>query len=374
MAGRGARDLSVGAFAALALTVLAVGIMAVGGESGVFSRKTHYRVTFPNAEGLRVGSPVMIAGVQVGAVTGVRLPTDPGADGIEVVLGVGREWSPRVRAGSVATLRYLQWLSGDRYVEVTAGAGGAEALLDGARLPVVQGDELFQRGAEVADNLNEVTLALRDILAPIRRGEGILGKLVRDPDFGREAVEDLSATLKSLRGLSESLRRGEGLGGRLLFDPRFAARADDLDRAIRQIASAADRLDRGEGALGDLLKKDGRAEAAVASFRRTVDSLGRSAEALETGTGILGRLIHDEEYGRRLAEDLETTLRNLAEISGKINSGQGTLGALVNDRDLHDRLDEVVSGVENSRFARWLLRHYRKKGIEASEKGGTPRP
>ena len=50
-----------------------------------------------------------------------------------------------------------------------------------------------------------------------------------------------------------------------------------------------------------------------------------------------------------------------------MNSGQGTLGALVNERVLHDSLEDVVAGTNDSKFARWLLRHYQKKGIETED-------
>ena len=81
------REATVGAFLALALIVLAVGIMAVGGESRLFSRKASYRVVFPSTDGLIVGSPVKMGGVQVGSVTELRLPTDPGRAGRRAVVG-----------------------------------------------------------------------------------------------------------------------------------------------------------------------------------------------------------------------------------------------------------------------------------------------
>ena len=31
-------------------------------------------------------------------------------------------------------------------------------------------------------------------------------------------------------------------------------------------------------------------------------------------------------------------------------------------------MEEVVAGVNDSKFARWLMRHYQKKGIKASER------
>jgi len=104
MPKRTARDLSVGALATLALLVLAVTIMSVGGQSRLFSHKAAYRVVFPNTEGLRVGSPVKIAGVQVGTVTEIRLPTAPDAPGIEADLGVEVAYEGRVRRNSRVAL------------------------------------------------------------------------------------------------------------------------------------------------------------------------------------------------------------------------------------------------------------------------------
>jgi hypothetical protein len=77
--------------------------------------------------------------------------------------------------------------------------------------------------------------------------------------------------------------------------------------------------------------------------------------------------LNDTEYSDALARDLQATLRHTADITGKISSGEGTLGALVNERVLHDGAEDVLAGVNDSKFARWLTRRYRKKGIEAQD-------
>jgi hypothetical protein len=68
-----------------------------------------------------------------------------------------------------------------------------------------------------------------------------------------------------------------------------------------------------------------------------------------------------------MAQDLSRLTANLAEVSEKINRGEGTLGALINERTMHDGMEDFVAGVNDSKFARWLVRHYRKKGIEMEE-------
>ena len=111
----------------------------------------------------------------------------------------------------------------------------------------------------------------------------------------------------------------------------------------------------------------GSAEQALADLRDSTASLKRLTARLESSEGLLGRLLNDPEYSDGLARDLESTLSDLAAITGKINGGEGTIGALINDRELYDGAEDVVSGVNDSKFARWLLRRQRKKGVKADE-------
>ena len=68
-----------------------------------------------------------------------------------------------------------------------------------------------------------------------------------------------------------------------------------------------------------------------------------------------------------MSRDLRRLVGNLAEISDKINRGEGTLGALVNERTLYEGMEDVVAGANDSKFARWLLRRYQRKGIKVEE-------
>lgn len=361
-----ARDLSVGAFMVLALAILAIAVMAVGGESRLFSKKVHYRAVFPSTDGLIVGSPVKMAGVQVGTVAQVQLPTDPGAAGIEVVLGVDRRYAERVRRGSQAGLRYLQYLSGEKYIEITPG-GPTERVVDPDEvLPTMKESQILEQGGQIADNLNEITVSLKEILGPLQRGEGLLGQAIRDPDFGKETLQALKGTLQNLDDLTARLRRGQGLAGRLLTDETLAGTADDLSKAVRDLASFVEGLNRREGALGALVNKDGSGQKAVEDLREAAASLRALTARLESKEGLIGRLLNDTKYSEKVAADLEDSIANVREITAKINSGQGTLGALVNERTLYDGMEEVVAGVGDSKFARWLMRHYQKQGIQAS--------
>ncbi len=372
MRSRAGRDVMVGTFASLALLVLAIAVMTVGGESRL-APGAEYRVIFANTDGLRLGSPVKMAGVQVGSVREIHLPTDPGRMGIEVVLSVGKAYASRVREDSKAALRYLQVLSGEKYVELIPGSPSRPALPVGSTIEQSAEREFLEQGADIASNITEITVSLRNILGPLERGEGLLGQMLHDPNFGKEGMEHLHASLENLEAITTRVRRGEGFAGRLFFDKEFALRVDDFSKSLEHLTTTLDAVSRREGAVGALLNEGGAGQRAIENLRDASESLRKTAERLDATEGVVGRLLNDRDYSEEVARDLHELFQNLREITHKVNSGQGTLGAIVNDRKLYDGLEDVVAGANDSKFGRWLLRHYQKKGIKI-KKEETPEP
>jgi phospholipid/cholesterol/gamma-HCH transport system substrate-binding protein len=368
------REATVGAFLALALIVLAVGIMAVGGESRLFSRKASYRVVFPATDGLIEGSPVKMGGVQVGTVTHLKLPTDPGAQGVEVSLGVQRIYASRVRQGSEASQKFLQYLSGEKYVELTPGDPNQAPIPEGELVPASKGSRLFEQSEDIADNFNAITISLKGILEPLQKGEGLLGQVIQNPEFGKEGMAKIEATFDNIKEITERIKDGHGVVGRLLTDDALAARLDDLGAAVKDLSTLLASIERGEGAIGSLTKKGGDAEIAIADLKDAAGSLKRIAARLESKEGLFGRLVNDDAYSNQLAGNLKDAVSNLSAITKKINEGKGTLGMLINDRTLYDSAEDVITGVNDSKFANWMLRHYQKKGIAAPSPPPTPAP
>jgi len=360
------RDVAVGAMFALALIILAITVMALGDGANLFRSQVHYKVVFPSVEGMGIGSPVKMSGVQIGSVTGIELSTDATREGIEVEIGIDASYRQRIRMDSQALLKILQFLSGEKYVELSSGTPGTNELPEGAVIELGQDTELFTQAAQASENINDISVSLKNVLRALESGEGLLGRAITDPDFGKEGLEALVGTLENLKALSADLQAGKGFIGRLLDDEEFAGKVDSLGDAVDGFARIISRIDADEGAIGELLREDGSGKQAVKDLAEAAASLKRVAANLESNRGFIGKLLNDEEYSDKLAADFQTLLSNLAEVSAKINGGEGTLGALVNERTLYDGMEDVVAGVNDSKFARWLMRHYQKKGIKAS--------
>lgn len=360
-----AQEISVAVTSLLALLLFAGAVLVLGQENRLFASKTNYRTNFPDAAGLRVGSPVTLAGVRVGTVKKIVLPHSPQAHGIDVVLQVDEAYSPRIREGTKAKQITLQFIANEKAIELSPGDPERPELEDGAQIPVQIEQEILETGRSIADTLEQITIDLQGILTSIKNKEGLVGRAILDPEFGKKGLAELEGAVSSANSLLARIDRGDGLLGKALSDNEFSARVSaDLQAAAHGFAGVARRLDAGQGLIGQLTNDEASAEmgqdlqAALKAFRGL-------AEALERGDGWAGALLSDRERADRILANLDASMQRLASITKKIDEGQGTLGLLVNDRKLHDDIQTLVTGSSGNTMAGKVLRHYYRKGSKA---------
>ena len=264
-----------------------------------------------------------LSGLPVGSVDRLHFATDPGATHIVVEVAVDAGVASRIRTDTRATIRTLGLL-GDKYIELVPGTEpAADAIPAGGVIPSVDPTDyeaIMGQSGDILENVLETTSALKDVLQTIQRGEGLLGAMVQNKEFGKTTMDDLQRTLANFRQTSASLDRvlhgvdeGEGLVGKVLRDKKLAA---SLERSIQNLDRVTTRLDRGEGAAM--------------------------------------RLVNDREYGDRVLTKLDRASADLADVAAKLNQGTGTLGKLINDSKLSDETRGLVHEVRTS----WLVRLY----------------
>ncbi len=371
MGRRGAaRNIGIGLTVIAAIGIFMVAILVVGQETRLFVEKVTYRTNFPDASGLRVGSPVTMAGVRVGTVSRILLPTDPGSEGIEVFVRVDHAYAQRVRKGTTASLVMLQFVANEKSVELKPGDPSEAEIPDGGFVPSDVPMAILAQGRSIANTLEQITRDISEILRAMRDGEGLLGKAIVDPEFGQEGLETLQKAFEAARNLLERINRGEGLIGKFVADEAFSTQvAGDLRRATSGLAAVAERIEKGEGLIGRLSTGD-EGEALLEDLRRLSRAMVGVAETLEKGEGLAGKLLTDKEMAERFATNLDETMAHIASITRKIDEGQGSLGLLVNDPSLHENIQETITGVRSSKLASWLLRHYHRKGEKEAKKAG----
>ncbi len=363
---RSARDLSVGIVVTLAAAILAVAIFSIGSEQSLWVRKVPYKIRLTDTDGLQVGAPVRLVGVQVGTVTDIVFSEDPNQTEIDVMFNVDSAVRSRIRSDTRATLKVLSILGGDKFLQLTPGSPSLPELPPGSTVsvPAEMGmAELQAIGATIADDLQSVTASLKIILDQLQNRQTVLGQALFDPNFGRETLGNIKDSVISARGILEKIEGGRGLAGRLLTDEEFAdATLARIEGSLSRMESLLERLTDDKGLFMRALAPDGPANRILENLQAAAETLVKTAEGLKEGKGVAGRLVSDEAYAEEVLGNLKQVTTDLKEITGKLNRGEGAAGAFINDPSIYTDVQDVLRGVQKSRMMSWLIRHYREKG------------
>src|SRR5438094_5772078 len=146
--------MRIGAFILLGLVVFLAIIYLLGAQARYFERKYALVAEFTEVGGLIDGATVRLAGVQIGRVTKVDLPPDPGGK-VRVTLSIARRFSGRIRKDSEARI-VTQGLLGDKLVEITLGSPEAPPLPPGEHLIAREPFEMARVFAEAGEVLGSI--------------------------------------------------------------------------------------------------------------------------------------------------------------------------------------------------------------------------
>jgi len=375
----------VGLFVIIALATFLGMIYALGARARLFESRYTIHADFTEVGGLAEGATVRLAGVQIGRVSGVELPPQPGGK-VRVNLNISREYADRIRQNSVARIE-TQGLLGDKIVEITVGTPDAPVVPpDGviaARDPVdlgqvlTQGTETVKNVAALTENLGKIAKSFNeskimdDISASTgsaRRATEQLERIVTEARTGRGwahallyeepvALRKLNDVITTTQKVLDRVEQGEGAVG-VLASPRSTEAARKLVTAMERIGRAAETPNAEDGLLPGLLF-DPKYKQVLEDLRVVSHNLREVSDRVLGGRGTLGSLVKDEssDGGLRAAvDDLRVAVANLKEITTKINDGEGTLGALIADPTLYERLVAILDGAQRSTILKFFLR------------------
>ena len=391
------RKLRVGVFVLIGLAAFLGMIYALGARARLFEPRFTVSAEFTEVGGLVEGATVRLAGVQIGRVRAVRLPSQPGGK-VRVDMTIARQFGDRVRKDSVARIE-TQGLLGDRIVEISVGTAAAPPVqpndliastdpFDIGRVMSESGQVVKSVGAladslrETAHTLNQsklieeatatvqtarkVTDQVGRIVGEVERGKGWAHVLLYEEPVALRRVNEL---VTSTQSLLDRVQRGEGAVGVLTSDQstasarRLLAAMDKLSRVVEQ-PSAED------GVLPALLF-DPKYRPVLEDLRVLAHNLRDVSDRLAGGRGTLGSLLKDEPTDggiRQASQDLQVALANLKEITGKIKDGEGTVGALIADPTIYERLVTILDGAQRSFLLRGLLRSLGRDGQNGKPK------
>lgn len=329
------KQIALGTFFLVVLALLAYATLFLT-DFRLFRESHAMVVSFREANGLRSGDSVLVAGIRKGRVT--QLAYDPTAvieRRVTVTLALDEEVV--LREGFQIEIEDATLLGG-RQIAIDPGPPESAEVPPGTTLfGNVAGNALAGISRLIEDNREAFDTILDNVTAfttDLREGRGTLARLASDEALGDQvsnAVARFEAFSDNAAALTGDLREGKGAVGKLLTDEELGTQLSDiaerLARITQDVAAFTQDLPEGKGLLPRLVTD----EELATEVREIVGDVRAAMAKIDSGEGNLGKLIHDG-----------AAMEHITSIFAKIDSGEGDLGALVHRTELYDRLAGIA--------------------------------
>lgn len=348
MEPRASTKLVAGLFTFTGLLIFAASVFFLGERGKYFSTQHPLKTFFNSVAGLHVGAPVQLAGVVVGRVARIRLPSPP-EQKVLVELNVAGDAVYNIRRDSVARIATRGFL-GDKFIDITLGTAKEPGLPDGATLKAEDPTDpgvLIEQGQRVLGHTERITASLDTMVSTLEKSK---------------TAEAIARLVRELDGLAQSLERGDGALAWLIHDPASRRFVEDLGRSARTLAELSQAVKEGPG-LAHALIYDPEGGRIIERASEMLREIGDLAQAIRDGDGAIPTLLFDPKTAS-LAEDLSEASRELREISARIARGEGTLGGLLVDPTVYEDLAALLEGTRRSWILRWVISNTLESGRE----------
>lgn len=324
-------QLKVGLTVLAASVTLGLLIFLMSGTGGLFTRKIQLKSYVDNANGLREGAPVRLAGVDIGNVTRIRVVRDPARQltPVEVTMKVSTRYLFNLRKDSL-TLLSTAGVLGETYIDIDSSQAKGAQVQDGDVLrsrEVPDFSDMVRAGQGTLQNMDALLKRLDRIVAFVESGQGSVGKLLYDPTL----YNRLNSTVSEFQGLVNQVAQGKGTLGKLFSDEELYRKAN---ATVDKLNVVIDDLNAGKGTAGKFLKDPVLYENANA----TIANVKKLTDDVNAGKGPIGMLAKDEEFARKL----RNTMDKLSAISDRLEAGEGSAGKLLRDPSLYNNADQML--------------------------------
>jgi phospholipid/cholesterol/gamma-HCH transport system substrate-binding protein len=294
--------LKIGIVISIALLTLLLTVVFTGDIADIISPKELIKIYIRDVVGLRTGSPVWLAGIEVGSVRSIDLSPQYGT---VVTVAVNRNVLGYLKKDSRATVRTMGLL-GDKYVELSSGSSAAPALRHGEMLEGAAetgAQDMVATGEVLLKKMDDVVGQLGALIATIGEGQGTVAQLLKDPAL----YNNLKDVSKRLSEMAAAIQNGKGSAGKLIGDDLLYNRLLAASESMERFGS---KLDNDQGTLKRLVEDPQVYENLAQASGRLSSILQR----VEKGEGTAGLLVRDEE----LAHELKDAIKELKGLTSDI--------------------------------------------------------
>jgi phospholipid/cholesterol/gamma-HCH transport system substrate-binding protein len=301
----------------VALGVIAVAVYKLGQSANLFTKRYELIAYLDDANGLREGGIVSVAGQLAGTVKKIEfLPVDADTTrNLRVTLAVDANVKEQIRRDSKGKLRTMGLL-GDKTFDITPGTPRFRVLQAGDTIPVAPAldyEAVIAKASSAVDDMVGLTKDMRAITSGIVAGRGTVGQLLTN----RALYDQLNGTLARANQMLAQFQNPNGTMGRLLNDPTLYNRLSSVVASTDSLITA---LNSSKGTAG-LLLRDTTLYTNMVGITHGADSL---MKALTGGKGTASRLLTDQalyDQLNKLVTDLTAILADVRRDPGRYTKG-----------------------------------------------------
>ena len=310
-------QLRVGLMILVALVILTLSIYKLGEATNLFGKRYQLEAFVSQANGLREGGSVTLAGQLVGTIKKIEfLPVDYDTTrNIRITLAIDQSLQDHIRSDSKAQIRTMGLL-GDKIVDINPGTPRYGILKNGDTItvaPTLDYEQVLTQAAGAVGDVVELTRDLRQLTGGIVAGEGTVGQLVTN----RSLYDELTNTLSRTNEMLARMQNPNGTMGKMLDDPtmynKLVGMISSTDSLVRSVNNR-------QGTVGRLLA-DTTLYTNLLGITHGADSL---MHLITSGNGLASKLLTDQtlyDQLNKLVTDLNAVLADVRRDPGRYMKG-----------------------------------------------------
>lgn len=273
-------ETAVGLFVLASLVLLFIMVIIIARHEGLWSEYVRYQTMFKDVKGLQKGNEVRLSGVHIGSVTHTIVQPD---GEILVKFKVKAEQQKNIHEDAVATIGTIGLL-GDRSLDISFGTPSKPPFPVGGMMASqepVGFQEIMDKAVGTLDIVKKAFANVADITGTIDRGQGTLGRLVKDQALYNHALQ----TIDNAKAFTNSLNQGAGVLPMLVHDKKFKG---ELQATMKNIGTTVSNVKQGSAPLAEALRKVPGIVDKVDSFTTNLDKAGKGLpDLVDTGQNAL---------------------------------------------------------------------------------------
>lgn len=325
------KEKIVGLFIIIPIIILLIVFIFIGRTKHFFEEKYKIKAVFKEGEGLKAGIPIILSGVDIGAIKAVQLNEQ---NQVEAILEIRKVYQNKIRNDSKATVAKAGFI-GEQRIKIYPGSPALPIIPDGGKINV-------EEGMAIEDIVNRVRPVLENVEKTLNKIAEIAGNIPST------AASDILGNIKSI---TEDIKKGKGSAGAILTERELYNNINETvkkaDNAMQKINDILVKVDNTSGHLPEItqsIRKE--LPPILEDMRGTLKNVKESSVELPAILDSTQKIMKKiEEISARLPaimENLEKTTNNIKEASEEMPAVASSA------RESAEDANNIIKGAKNS--------------------------